>query len=213
MEKGSKFGRQQQEEVWQNAEVDALYRLAAAGVRVPQPYGCFNGVLIMDLVSDDEGNVAPRLNDVSMSEEQALEDHAEIMDSIKLMLIEGIIHGDLSEFNVLVDDYGPVIIDLPQAVDAAGNNNAFAMLDRDVRNMSQYYGQYAPQLLQTKYAKEMWALYEDGELLVDTELTGEFEDDTESADVDSVMMSIKAALEEEEERLARVSEDDSDDEL
>ena len=167
----------------------------------------------MDLVSDDEGNVAPRLNDVSMSEEQALEDHAEIMDSIKLMLIEGIIHGDLSEFNVLVDDYGPVIIDLPQAVDAAGNNNAFAMLDRDVRNMSQYYGQYAPQLLQTKYAKEMWALYEDGELLVDTELTGEFEDDTESADVDSVMMSIKAALEEEEERLARVSEDDSDDEL
>jgi RIO kinase 1 len=162
MEKGSKFGRQQQEEVWQNAEVDALYRLAAAGVRVPQPYGCFNGVLIMDLVSDDEGNVAPRLNDVSMSEEQALEDHAEIMDSIKLMLIEGIIHGDLSEFNVLVDDYGPVIIDLPQAVDAAGNNNAFAMLDRDVRNMSQYYGQYAPQLLQTKYAKEMWALYEDG---------------------------------------------------
>jgi RIO kinase 1 len=135
------------------------------------------------------------------------------MDSIKLMLIEGIIHGDLSEFNVLVDDYGPVIIDLPQAVDAAGNNNAFAMLDRDVRNMSQYYGQYAPQLLQTKYAKEMWALYEDGELLVDTELTGEFEDDTESADVDSVMMSIKAALEEEEERLARVSEDDSDDEL
>ena len=155
MEKGSKFGRQQQEEVWQNAEVDALYRLAAAGVRVPQPYGCFNGVLIMDLVSDDEGNVAPRLNDVSMSEEQALEDHAEIMDSIKLMLIEGIIHGDLSEFNVLVDDYGPVIIDLPQAVDAAGNNNAFAMLDRDVRNMSQYYGQYAPQLLQTKYAKEM----------------------------------------------------------
>jgi RIO kinase 1 len=213
MEKGSKFGRQQQEEVWQNAEVDALYRLAAAGVRVPQPYGCFNGVLIMDLVSDDEGNVAPRLNDVSMSEEQALEDHAEIMDSIKLMLIEGIIHGDLSEFNVLVDDYGPVIIDLPQAVDAAGNNNAFAMLDRDVRNMSQYYGQYAPQLLQTKYAKEMWALYEDGELLVDTELTGEFEDDTESADVDSIMMSIKAALEEEEERLARVSEDDSDDEL
>ncbi|MBN58679.1 MAG: PA4780 family RIO1-like protein kinase [Thalassolituus sp.] len=208
MEKGSNFGRKQQEEIWQNAEVDALYRLVAAGVRVPQPYGCFNGVLIMDLVADEDGNVAPRLNDVSMSEEQALEDHAEIMDAIKLMLIEGIVHGDLSEFNVLVDDYGPVIIDLPQAVDAAGNNNAFAMLERDVRNMTQYYGQFAPDLLTTRYAKEMWALYEDGALLADTELTGVFEEDAESADVDSVILSIKAALEEEEERLARMREDD-----
>ena len=208
MEKGSNFGRKQQEEIWQNAEVDALYRLVAAGVRGPQPYGCFNGVLIMDLVADEDGNVAPRLNDVSMSEEQALEDHAEIMDAIKLMLIEGIVHGDLSEFNVLVDDYGPVIIDLPQAVDAAGNNNAFAMLERDVRNMTQYYGQFAPDLLTTRYAKEMWALYEDGALLADTELTGVFEEDAESADVDSVILSIKAALEEEEERLARMREDD-----
>lgn len=213
MEKGSKFGRQQQEEVWQNAEVDALYRLAAAGVRVPQPYGCFNGVLIMDLVADEAGNVAPRLNDVSMSEEQALEDHAEIMDSIKLMLIEGLIHGDLSEFNVLVDDYGPVIIDLPQAVNAAGNNNAYAMLERDVRNMNQYYGQFAPQLLHTRYAQEMWALYEEGELLSDTELTGEFEDSTESADVDSVMLSIKAALEEEQERIARINAESSEEDL
>ena len=162
----------------------------------------------MDLVADEDGNVAPRLNDVSMSEEQALEDHAEIMDAIKLMLIEGIVHGDLSEFNVLVDDYGPVIIDLPQAVDAAGNNNAFAMLERDVRNMTQYYGQFAPDLLTTRYAKEMWALYEDGALLADTELTGVFEEDAESADVDSVILSIKAALEEEEERLARMREDD-----
>lgn len=208
MEKGSNFGRKQQEEIWQNAEVDALYRLVAAGVRVPQPYGCFNGVLIMDLVADEDGNVAPRLNDVSMSEEQALEDHAEIMDAIKLMLIEGIVHGDLSEFNVLVDDYGPVIIDLPQAVDAAGNNNAFTMLERDVRNMTQYYAQFAPDLLKTRYAKEMWALYEDGALLADTELTGVFEEDAESADVDSVILSIKAALEEEEERLARMREDD-----
>ncbi|MDF1762444.1 MAG: serine protein kinase RIO, partial [Oleibacter sp.] len=187
MEKGSKYGRKQQEEVWQSAEVDALYRLAAAGVRVPQPYGCFAGVVLMDLITDDNGDVAPRLNDVSMSPEQAREDHSEIMNSIKLMLVEGIIHGDLSEFNVLVDDYGPVIIDLPQAVDAAGNNNAEAMLTRDVRNMTQYYGQFAPELLTTQYAKEMWALYEDGELLADTELTGEFEDSGESADVESVM--------------------------
>jgi RIO kinase 1 len=208
MEKGSNFGRKQQEEIWQNAEVDTLYRLVAAGVRVPQPYGCFNGVLIMDLIADEDGNVAPRLNDVSMSEEQALEDHAEIMDAIKLMLIEGIVHGDLSEFNVLVDDYGPVIIDLPQAVDAAGNNNAFTMLERDVRNMTQYYAQFAPDLLKTRYAKEMWALYEDGALLADTELTGVFEEEAASADVDSVILSIKAALEEEEERLARMRKDD-----
>jgi RIO kinase 1 len=208
MEKGSNFGRKQREEIWQNAEVDTLYRLVAAGVRVPQPYGCFNGVLIMDLIADEDGNVAPRLNDVSMSEEQALEDHAEIMDAIKLMLIEGIVHGDLSEFNVLVDDYGPVIIDLPQAVDAAGNNNAFTMLERDVRNMTQYYAQFAPDLLKTRYAKEMWALYEDGALLADTELTGVFEEEAASADVDSVILSIKAALEEEEERLARMRKDD-----
>ncbi len=210
MEKGSKFGRQQQEAVWQNAEVDALYRLAAAGVRVPHPYGCFAGVLLMDLVTDDEGNVAPRLNDVSMSAEQAREDHAEMMEAVKLMLVEGIIHGDLSEFNVLVDDYGPVIIDLPQAVNAAGNNNAYAMLERDVRNMTQYYGQYAPELLNSQYAQEMWALYEEGELLPETELTGQFEGPTESADVDAVMQSIKAALAEEEARLARLRAADSD---
>ncbi len=204
MEKGSKFGRKQQEEVWQNAEVDALYRLAKAGVRVPQPYGCFDGVLLMDLVTDDDGDVAPRLNDVSMSAEQAREDHAEVMESIKLMLCEGIIHGDLSEFNVLVDAYGPVIIDLPQAVDASANNNAEAMLTRDVRNMTQYYGQYAPELLSTQYAKEMWALYEEGELFPETELTGEFEDDGEAADVDNILLAIKDAMEEEEARQARI---------
>lgn len=211
MEKGSKFGRQQQEEVWQHAEVDAMYRLTAAGVRVPQPHGCFAGVLLMDLVTDDEGNVAPRLNDVSMSAEQARIDHADMMEAVKRMLIEGIIHGDLSEFNVLVDDYGPVIIDLPQAVNAAGNNNAFAMLERDVRNMTQYYGQYAPELLSTQFAKEMWALYEDGELFTETELTGQVDEPTEGADVDSVLSSIKAVLAEEDERLARLKEPSEDD--
>ena len=141
MEKGSKFGRQQQEEIWQNAEVDALYTLAAAGVRVPEPYGCFDGVLLMELITDDNGDVAPRLNDVDMSAEQALEDHAEMMENIKLMLCAGLIHGDLSEFNVLVDNYGPVVIDLPQAVNAAANNNAKRMLARDINNMTNYYSQ------------------------------------------------------------------------
>lgn len=206
MEKGSKFGRNQQEETWQNAEVDALYRLANAGVRVPKAYGCFDGVLLMELITDDEGNVAPRLNDVSMTSELALADHAIIIQYITRMLCAGIVHGDLSEFNVLVDDYGPVIIDLPQAVDAAGNNNARAMLERDVNNMTTYYGQFAPELLTTKYAKEMWALYEDGELHADIELTGVYEEDTDVTDVDVVMQEIKAAFDEEQERLERLRE-------
>lgn len=210
MEKGSKFGRKQQEESWHNAEVDALYRLAEAGVRVPTPYGCFDGVLLMELVTYDDGDVAPRLNDVSMTAEQALEDHLTIMNDVKRMLVAGLVHGDLSEFNVLVDDYGPVIIDLPQAVDAAANNHAQSMLERDVRNMTEYYGQYAPQLLKTNYAKEMWALYEDGNLTADTVLTGLYEESTESADVDSVMDEIRAVLAEERKRKEREANADDD---
>ena len=211
MEKGSKYGRSEQEEIWQNAEVDALYKLAAAGVRVPEPYGCFDGVLVMELIRDDEGDVAPRLNDVMMDAEQAREDHFVVMHYIARMLCSGIVHGDLSEFNVLVDDYGPVIIDLPQAVDAAANNNAKAMLDRDVRNMSLYYGQFAPELKNSRYADEMWGLFEDGKLTLDTELTGLFEDPTEEADVDSVLEEIKAAFAEEQERLQRIKEAETDD--
>ncbi len=206
MEKGSKFGRKEQEDVWQNAEVDALYKLAAAGVRVPKPYGCFDGVLLMELVCDDEGRVAPRLNDVSMTAEQARDDHYVVMVYVMRMLCAGLIHGDLSEFNVLVDDYGPVIIDLPQAVDAAANNNAYAMLERDVANMTHYYGQYAPDLLKTRYAEEIWALFEDAALDPDLELTGEFEDSSDLADVDGVLEEIKAAFAEEEERKERIRE-------
>ncbi len=206
MEKGSSFGRKQQEETWQNAEVDALYRLADAGVRVPKPYGCFDGVLLMELVTDDDGNVAPRLNDVAMSEEQAIEDHYLVMQYVLRMLCAGLVHGDLSEFNVLVDDYGPVIIDLPQAVDAAANNNAEKMFARDVNNMTTYYGQFAPELLETQYAKEIWALFEEGNLTPDTELTGCFAEESELADVDTVLEEIKAAFAEEQARLERIRE-------
>ena len=206
MEKGSKYGKKQQEDAWQNAEVDALYTLAAANVRVPEPYGCFEGVLLMELVTNDEGEVAPRLNDVVMSEEQALEDHATMMVYVLRMLCAGVVHGDLSEFNVLVDDYGPVIIDLPQAVDAAANNNAMRMLSRDVENITTYYAQFAPSLAQTKFAKEMWALYEAGELTPETELTGLFVEDEKSADVDTILDEIKAAFEEEQDRLERIRE-------
>jgi len=212
MEKGSKYGRKQQEETWQNAEVDALYLLANAGVRVPIPYGCFDGVLLMELVTDDSGDVAPRLGDVSMSAEQALEDHAVVMHYVVLMLCAGIVHGDLSEFNVLVDDYGPVIIDLPQAVDASANNHAESMLQRDVENMTQYYGQFAPELLGTQYAEEMWALYEDGELKPEVELTGRFATDSTESDVDGVLEEIKAVLLEEEKRQERLASNEASEE-
>ncbi|MBW8183107.1 PA4780 family RIO1-like protein kinase [Shewanella nanhaiensis] len=206
MEKGSKFGRSEQESAWQNAEVDALYRLANAGVRVPQPYGCFDGVLLMELITDDEGFVAPRLNDVSLSSEQALEQHKAVMKDVQRMLCAGLIHGDLSEFNVLLDSSGPVIIDLPQAVDAAANNNAKRMLERDVNNMTQYYGQFASELLGSKYAKEMWALFESGKLTPEVELTGKFKESTKAADVDSVLAEIEAAFDEEQERKERIRE-------
>jgi len=206
MENKSSFGRKEQEEAWQNAEVDALYRLADAGVRVPQPYGCFDGVLLMELVVDGAGNVAPRLNDVLLTEEQALEDHATIMKDVARMLSVGLVHGDLSEFNVLLDEYGPVIIDLPQAVDAAGNNNAKAMLERDVNNMRNYYSQFAPQLANSQYAKEIWELYENGELKGDVHLTGQFQESEQEADVDNILLEIKAAFEEEQARQERKRE-------
>ncbi|MGH1374313.1 MAG: PA4780 family RIO1-like protein kinase [Cellvibrionaceae bacterium] len=211
MEKRSNYGRKQQEEIWQNAEVDALSKLATAGVRVPETFGCVEGVLLMELVCDDEGDVAPRLDDVLLDEEQALEDHAVMMHYIQLMLCAGLIHGDLSEFNVLLDPYGPVIIDLPQAVDAAANNNAQAMLTRDVDNITRYYSEFAPQLGHTRYAEEIWSLYEEGELKPETELTGLFTDSGEAADVDGVLEEIKAVIQEEREKQERLREAEEED--
>lgn len=208
MEKGSRYGRAQQEQSWQQAEVSALAKLANAGVRVPEPYGCFDGVLLMELVTDAEGDVAPRLNDVAMSAEQAIEDHAIMMRYIMRMLGVGLVHGDLSEFNVLVDSYGPVIIDLPQAVDAAANNNALWMLERDINNMTQYYGQFAPELLQTQYAQEIKALYQAGDFDPEAELTGLYQTPTTAADVDAVLEEIKAAFAQMQARQLRQSQCD-----
>ena len=201
MEKGSRFGRKEQEAAWQSAEVDALYKLAAAGVRVPHPFGFYEGVLLMELVSDADGQPAPRLNDVELSEEQALEFHAMLIKQVVLMLRAGIVHGDLSEFNILVDDKGPVIIDLPQAVDAAANNHASRMLERDVENLANYFGKFAPSLLNTQYGKEIWALYHKGELRADTPLTGHFKQTEKKADVRSVMREITAAQDDHEAKL------------
>lgn len=210
MEKGSRYGRRQHEEVWQNTEVDALFKLAAAGVRVPTPYVCLDGVLLMELITDGEGNVAPRLNDVALSPEQARADHDKVIGYVVRMLCAGLIHGDLSEFNVLVDEQGPVIIDLPQVVDAAANNQARAMLVRDVENMRNYYGMYAPDLLATRYAQEMWALYEEGELTPETRLSGQFTESTAAIDLDGVLQEIESAEEEVMARRARARAEQED---
>lgn len=206
MSKGSKFGRKQQEQAWQTTEVDALYRLTHAGVRVPQPYDCLDGVLLMELITNDEGQVAPRLSEVSLSVEQALQDHTTIMGYIVRMLCVGLVHGDLSEFNVLMDKDGPVIIDLPQVIDASANNHAKSMLERDVNNMTSYYAQYAPQLTDSQYAKEIWALYEAGKLNINTELTGYYKENTQSADINAVLEEIKSAQDEELQRRGRINE-------
>lgn len=196
MDKGSHFGRKEQEEVWQNTEVDALYRLAALGVRVPRPYSYLDGVLLMELITDEEGVAAPRLNDLELTSEQALDYHHRLIAEVVKMLCGGLIHGDLSEFNVLVDAQGPVIIDLPQAVDASANNNAARMLERDVGNLAAYFGQFAPELLTTSYGKEIWYLYEHGNLTPETKLTGHFHSRHKEADLAGIMREIDDAREE-----------------
>jgi RIO kinase 1 len=196
MAKSTRFGRKEQEAAWKNTEVDALYQLVAAGVRVPQPFGFFNGVLLMELVTDAEGASAPRLGEVDLSPEQAREFHAFLVNQVVRMLCVGLIHGDLSEFNVLIDSVGPVIIDLPQAVNAAGNNNAFAMLERDMRNITETLGRFAPELLATDHAAEMWSLFEAGELKPDSKLSGIFIKDDTSANVGDVLHAIEDAREE-----------------
>ncbi len=206
MEKGSRYGRKEQESAWQSAEVDALYRLAAAGVRVPKPHGFFEGVLLMDVVCDADGDAAPRLSDVLLTPEQAREYHRFLIGQVVLMLCAGLVHGDLSEFNILLSHEGPVIIDLPQAVDAAGNNHASRMLERDVNNLVDYFGRFAPELLTTHYAKEIWRLYEDSKLTPTTPLTGLFEQKLVAPDVKSVMREIEDVRAEEMRRQARMSE-------
>lgn len=203
MARKTRYGQREQEQAWLNAEVDALYLLAGAGVRVPKPRGFVDGVLLMEMIADADGYAAPRLGDVTMTEEDALRHHASVLEEVVRMLCAGLIHGDLSEFNVLLDAAGPVIIDLPQAVNAAGNNSAAAMLERDVNNMRAYFGRYAPQLLTTRYGKEIWALYEAGRLHPGVALTGQFADATHAVDLDELLTVIDDALEEEAERRER----------
>lgn len=203
MAKRTRHGRQEEEWAWQNAEVDALYRLAAAGVRVPRPYACVGGVLLMELVTDAQGNPAPRLSDVELTGAQARDYHRTLLAEVVRMLCAGVVHGDLSEYNVLLDGQGPVVIDLPQAITAAGNNNAGAILERDVENLSVYFGRFAPELLPTRYGKEMWQLYESGGLFAGAELTGRFQASERPVDVAGVMREIDDAREEAQRRQGR----------
>lgn len=203
MAKGTRYGRESQERAWQSAEVDALHRLAGAGVRVPKPYNFHEGVLLMELVTDAEGNAAPRLNDVQLSPGEARDFHARLVAEVVRMLCAGVIHGDLSEFNILAGADGPVIIDLPQAVDAAGNNHARAMLERDVANLRNFFGRFAPEILATNYGGEIWAAYQSGTLAPDSQLTGIFAPELAEVDLEGVVREIGDAQREEAARQLR----------
>ena len=204
MAKGTRFGRKASEAAWQSAEVDALYRLAAAGVRVPRPHNFCDGVLLMELVTDEQGDAAPRLNDVVFTPEEARAHHATLLMEVVRMLCAGVVHGDLSEFNVLLAADGPVIIDLPQAVDASGNNHAKRILLRDVANLRGFFGRFAPDLLHTDYGHEVWDLYQRGVLHPNAALTGRFERKLGAVDVDGVMREIDDARAAEAARRLRL---------
>ena len=204
MAKGTRFGRESQEAAWQSAEVDALYRLAAAGVRVPKPHNFHDGVLLMELVTDAHGDAAPRLNDVDFSAAEALSHHATLIGEVQRMLCAGVVHGDLSEFNILLGADGPVVIDLPQAVDAAGNNHAQRMLRRDVDNLRDFFGRFAPALQASRYGEEIWDLYQRGMLQPDTALSGRFERMARAVDLGGVLREIDDARAEEAARRLRL---------
>jgi len=203
MAKATRFGQRQREDAWLNTEVDALYQLAAAGVRVPTPHGFVDGVLLMDLVVDEDGSPAPRLDDVAFDRETARDYHGRMMMEIVRMLCAGLVHGDLSEFNVLIDAEGPVVIDLPQVVNAAANNNAQQMLARDINNMKNYFGLYDPSILVTHYAEEIWELYEHGKLHPNSKLTGEWAQKDVATDIATMLRIIEFAKDEEKERVER----------
>ncbi|MBL9102667.1 MAG: phosphotransferase [Myxococcales bacterium] len=172
MAKHTRHGRRQDEAAWRSAEVDAIYRLMAAGVRVPVPYHFIDGVLIMELVRDHEGQPASRLGDLVYAPEVARRIFDILLESVVKMLCAGIVHGDLSEFNVLMAADGPVIIDFPQAVDPASNASARKLLIRDVDNLLRFLGRHFHGVRPLPYAQEMWELYQQNRLFPETILRG-----------------------------------------
>jgi RIO kinase 1 len=200
MQKGSRYGRAQTEDAWSAAEVDAIYRLRAAGVRVPEPYAFIEGVLVMELIKDSQGAPAPRLVDRHFEPGEATELFHVLLREVVKMLCAGIIHADLSDFNVLLSADGPVIIDFPQVVDPAGNQNARKLLLRDVKNLTDFLSRFAPELRKTRYGLEMWSLYERSELDPQTPLTGRHDAKKEPANVSSLLEDILAIEQEVRER-------------
>jgi RIO kinase 1 len=203
MAKRSKFGREQVEAAWRTAEVDMIHRLQSAGVRVPEPYAFIEGVLVMELVADPHGNPAPRLTDVEFSSDEAWDLFHILLKEVQKMLCAGVVHGDLSDFNVLLAADGPVIIDFPQAIDAAHNRNARQMLVRDVYNLTRFLARYCGKLRKRRYqgyGTEMWTLYERGELTPETTLTGKKPKPTHTADAMSLLEEIEAIQAESRKR-------------
>ena len=199
MEKNSRYGRQERESEWQNKEVEALGLLSAAGVLVPKTHAYYEGVLLLEMVVTEDGSPAPRLNDVVITREQALDYHQTLVRQVVKMLCAGLIHGDLSEFNVLQSHTGLVIIDVPQVVQATATN-AFSILERDLKQVTAFCGRFAPEVMTTEYAREMWKLYQNGKLRPDTPLTGKFQQSTKAVNVREIMSEIDDARDEAMER-------------
>jgi RIO kinase 1 len=195
----SRYGQEQAESEWMGVEVEALHKLAEANVVVPTPYAFYEGVLLLEMIAGADGEAAPRLDEVNLTPDLARKYYKFLIREVVKMLCAGYVHGDLSEFNILVSKKGPVIIDLPQAV-LATSNNAAAIFERDIVHLCRYFGRYAPEISETKYAKEMWALFLKGKLRPNTKLTGLFKESTKKVDITEVMSEIEDAREEEMER-------------
>ncbi len=202
MAKRSRHGREQDEAAWRSTEVDTIYRLQSAGVSVPVPYSFVDGVLVMELVTDHTGSPAPRLGDVDFDPREATEIYHALIQEVVRMLCAGVVHGDLSEFNVLLAERGPVVIDFPQAIDASKNQNARALLVRDVENLHRFHARYVPNAPKLPYAQEMWALFEQNRLTPDTRLSGRFATAHTRVDTRAVMSLIGDANRDESRRRA-----------
>jgi RIO kinase 1 len=168
MAKGTKYGLELSEADWRHAEHDALLTVAAAGVRVPKPDLFYEGVLLMELVLGSDGQPAPRLIDVPLTRDEAVAHHRDILGQIVGMLTCDLIHGDLSPYNILMAWNGPTIIDLPQVIKAAHNSQSEGFLIRDVRNITEHFARYAPELKKCAHDGELiWRKYVRRELARD----------------------------------------------
>ncbi|QDG49326.1 serine protein kinase RIO [Persicimonas caeni] len=204
MGKRSRYGREQEEAAWNSAEADMIKKLYAAGVRVPKPHTFVDGVLVMECVEGPDGGVAPRIADCALDKERGVALCDQILREVVKMLCADVVHADLSVFNVLLEEDGPVIIDFPQSIAAARNNHARKILLRDVANITDAlrFGRPPHEL---RYGYEMWDLYERGELKPDSELTGKF--DVPQHDVDPDILLLEMQQVEEDEALAAIDED------